>query len=202
LFWYGLLLAFAGKNSTTEAARLLVVDPLNPQSQAVPALHHFFQGRFSLAVDGCREWYERDQDNPMAALVLGDMLVRNGRIDEADAIFEQLALRLPQTLFGQLALFLRHGLRGNKAKALEAVGPTLTETARLDFQHSWDMATGYALIDERDQALEWLKNATHRGLINYPFLSQYDPLLKNIRQEARFTTLMEEVKTRWEQFEV
>jgi hypothetical protein len=39
-------------------------------------------------------------------------------------------------------------------------------------------------------------------LINYPFLSQYDPLLKNIRQEKRFQELMEEVRSRWERFEV
>jgi non-specific serine/threonine protein kinase len=103
---------------------------------------------------------------------------------------------------GQLALFLRHGLGGNKAEALQAVNPTLTEAARLDFQHSWDMATGYALIEEREEALEWLANATHRGFINYPFLSQYDPLLKNIRQEKRFKELMEEVRSQWERFEV
>ena len=58
------------------------------------------------------------------------------------------------------------------------------------------------LIDEREQALEWLENATHRGLINYPFLSQYDPLLKNIRQEKRFKELREEVRSQWERFEV
>ena len=50
--------------------------------------------------------------------------------------------------------------------------------------------------------LEWLENATHRGLINYPFLSQYDPLLENIRQEKRFKELMEEVRSRWERFEM
>ena len=64
------------------------------------------------------------------------------------------------------------------------------------------MATGYALIDERDQAIEWLTNATRQGLINYPFLSQHDPLLKNIRQEKRFTELMEEVRSQWERFDV
>jgi TolB-like protein len=33
LFWYGLVLAFAGKESTTEVARLLDVDPLTPQTR-------------------------------------------------------------------------------------------------------------------------------------------------------------------------
>jgi eukaryotic-like serine/threonine-protein kinase len=202
LFWYGLLLAFAGKESTMEVARLLDIDPLTPHNQAIPALHHLFQGRFSSAIGGCREWYERDQGNPMAALVLGDVLARTGRMDEADATFGQLATGFPQTMFGQLALFLRHGLGGNKAKALEAVSPLLVDPAHLDLQHSWDIATGYALIEEQDAALEWLENAIRRGFINYPFLSRYDPLLENIRQEKRFTELMEEVRSQWERFEV
>jgi non-specific serine/threonine protein kinase len=64
------------------------------------------------------------------------------------------------------------------------------------------MATGYALIEERDAALDWLENAICRGFINYPFLSRYDPLLVNIRQERRFTDLMEKVRSQWERFAV
>jgi serine/threonine protein kinase len=202
LFMHAALLSAAGKDSTAEAARLLDVDPLSPHNLLVPAWGHLVQGRFSLALAECRRWHERDQNSPLAALFLGDVLARSDGIDEAEAIFEQLAARLPQTMFGQLALFLGHGLRGDRAKALEAVSPTLTEAARWDLQYSWEMATGYALIDEREAALGWLENAIRRGLINYPFLSQYDPLLKNIRQEKRFQELMEEVRSRWERFEV
>jgi hypothetical protein len=41
-----------------------------------------------------------------------------------------------------------------------------------------------------------------RGMINYPFINEYDPLLKNIRSEKRFEILMNKVKERWESFEV
>jgi serine/threonine protein kinase len=202
LFMHAALLSAAGKDSTAEATRLLDVDPLSPHNLLVPAWGHLVHGRFSLALAECRRWHERDQNNPLAALFLGDVLARSGGMDEAGVIFEQLAARLPQTMFGQLALFLGHGLRGNKAKALDAVGPTLTEAARWDLQYSWEMATGYALIDEPEQALEWLEIATQRGLINYPFLAQYDPLLKNIRHEKRFKDLMEQVRSQWAEFEV
>ncbi len=77
----------------------------------------------------------------------------------------------------------------------------MTEWARWDFEASWEMATGYALIGETDDALEWLENAVQRGFINYPFLSQYDPLLENIRHERRFVALMEDVRSQWERFE-
>ena len=168
----------------------------------MPAWGHLVQGRFSLAVDECRRWHERDPESQLAALFLGDALARNGRVDDAGTTFERLAARFPQTMFGQIGLFLGHALRGNKAQALEAVSSTSAEAARWDLQYSWEMATGYALIGERDQAIDWLTNATRRGLINYPFLSQHDPLLKSLRQEKRFTDLMEQVRSQWERFEV
>ena len=85
---------------------------------------------------------------------------------------------------------------------MQAVTPSLTASVGRDLQYSWEMATGYALIKETDEALEWLENATRHGFINYPFLSQYDPLLEHLRQEQRFKALMEEVRSQWERFEV
>jgi non-specific serine/threonine protein kinase len=52
------------------------------------------------------------------------------------------------------------------------------------------------------EALDWLENAVHKGFINYPFISEHDPFLKNIRSEPRFKKLMERVKREWENFEV
>ncbi len=67
---------------------------------------------------------------------------------------------------------------------------------------SFDMAYGYALINEKEKAIDWLETATRIGFINYPFLSEYDPLLESLRQEKRFLTLMEDVRSSWERFEV
>jgi len=202
LFMHAALLSAAGKDSTAAAARLLDIDPLTPHNLVVPTWGHMFHGRFSLAEAECRRWLERDQNNPLAALCLGELLARIGSIDEARGVFDQLADRNPNTMFGQLAQFLSHTLRGNKADALAAVNSDLTEAARWDMQYSWEMASGYALIDERDKAIDWLETATHQGMICYPFLSQYDPLLENLRQEPRFKELMEDVRSQWERFEV
>lgn len=159
------------------------------------------RGQFSLAITGARRFYEADPDHPGAVLLCGSFLARNGDLDEAYVAFDRLA-RMHQTAISQLGLFFRHALAGNKTNASQAVTPALIKAARWDSQYSWEMATGYALIEETDEALEWLENATGRGFINYPFLSQYDPLLENLRQEKRFKALMEDVRSQWEQFEV
>ena len=205
LFWLALFYGVVGKGFAAEplSARLLSVDPLTPRNQMIPAWCHLMDGQLSRAVEGGRRWYEGEPDNPVGQFMYASFLARNSRPDEAYPVFEQLAARVPHTMFGQLALFLRHALEGNKTKALQAVTPILTEAARWDPQYSWEMATGYALIQEREEALEWLEHATRRrGFISYPFLAQYDPLLKNIRQEQRFKDLMEEVRSQWERFEV
>lgn len=64
------------------------------------------------------------------------------------------------------------------------------------------MAESYSLINEKDEAIDWLEHGVKSGFINYPFLMEYDLFLANIRSEERFKKLMEQVKHKWENFEV
>ena len=64
------------------------------------------------------------------------------------------------------------------------------------------MAGCFALIDEKEKAIDWLDNAMHRGFINYPFLVRLDPFLETLREEAAFDQLMDQIKQRCEAFEV
>ena len=60
----------------------------------------------------------------------------------------------------------------------------------------------YAMLDEKEKTLNWSENAVNLGFINYPYMSQHDPFLENIRGEERFKKLMERVNYEWENFEV
>jgi hypothetical protein len=44
----------------------------------------------------------------------------------------------------------------------------------------------YALAGPKKETLDWLPNAVDRGLINYAFIAQRDPLLKPLCGEPRF----------------
>jgi hypothetical protein len=63
------------------------------------------------------------------------------------------------------------------------------------------MAESYALIDEKNEAIDWVECAIKCGFINYPILVEYDPFLDNIRGEERFKKLMERAKYEWEHFD-
>jgi non-specific serine/threonine protein kinase len=55
-------------------------------------------------------------------------------------------------------------------------------------------------MDEKRESLKWLENAVDRGFFNYPLLNEQDILLKKIRNEKGFKTLMIKVKKEWESF--
>jgi hypothetical protein len=50
------------------------------------------------------------------------------------------------------------------------------EDLRRDCAYSLITADIYALLDEREQALDWLENAVNRGWTNYPDLKQHSSL--------------------------
>jgi hypothetical protein len=82
------------------------------------------------------------------------------------------------------------------------VNEEMKAVAARDITFSWLTAIGYAILQERKQALDWLEVAVNLGFINYPFLSELDPFLETIRGEERFRKLMEKVKRDWEKFEI
>ena len=74
--------------------------------------------------------------------------------------------------------------------------------AKKDFQYSLFVADAFAMINQKKESLNWIENSINNGNVNFPFINEYDPFLKNIRGEERFKKLMERVKYEWENFEV
>lgn len=84
----------------------------------------------------------------------------------------------------------------------ESLTPALVATAKRDCQYASILSAFYAMLGDKESALEWLENSVNRGFINYPYLSEYDPFLASLRSEPRFEKLMQRVKREWEEFEV
>ena len=117
-------------------------------------------------------------------------------------MFGELADEQPGTLFAGIGLSMKFAFEGKRAEALTRLNARSLQPSRRDFQYACWVAECYALIDERETALEWLERDVELGMINYPFLSEHDPLLANLRGEPRFQRLMVRVKEEWERFEV
>jgi len=204
LYWSALLLVFAGHGAAAgpRIARLIAVDPLSPQNAPLPDFGAFMDGDLSLGVRAGRVWHERDPGNPIAHWVFGSSLARNQQIAEAQAVFAELEASSDAGPFSGMAAVFRRALSGDREGTFAAVTPDLVLAARVDWQYSWEVASGYALVGAADEALDWLRNAVSRGFINYRFLSLHDPMLAGLRGDERFQTLMAEARTQHERLRV
>jgi len=64
----------------------------------------------------------------------------------------------------------------------------------MDHAWAWIFAEIYSMADLKDKAIHFIERAIRDIFINYPFFAKYDPLLENIRNDARFKILMDDLK--------
>ena len=204
LFWLTAVYAHVGKiyAAAPLVAKLLEMDPFNPINHSLPGWLLFFSGQFELALMPFEKMYQMFPDNPANRGLYAMILIYNNRLEQAFALIDRIVEDNPEHFFAHLGLFLKYALQKKKTEAHRSMTQELRLIAGRDITYSWFIAIGYAILDERKEALDWLENAVRWGFINYPLLSKYDPFLKNIRTEERFQKLLEKVKREWEEFEI
>ena len=182
--------------------RFKQVDPLDPWNYWLQGLFYFCDGRYELALEQYRQWYQSDSESPVTQFFYVWALAYNKQLNEAFSIIDQSAKATPDNVCTKFSLLLKYGLLKDKAKALKEITPDFQKTCKRDHQWSYIVAVMLALSDAKEESLDWLENAVNRGFINYPLLAEKDPFLENVRGEERFKKLMERVKYEWEHFEV
>jgi tetratricopeptide (TPR) repeat protein len=188
------------------AARPLIersqkADPLNPGNYVLEGTLQYSEGEFGPAASWIRKWYLAAPDNPVRIYVYAQMLAYNRAYDEAFPLIERNAKENPNNVVTKFGLLLKYGILKDREKAFKLMTPDFRKTCLRDLEWSYYVADAFALMDEKKEALDWLENAVNRGFISYPFISQHDTFLENIRGEERFKKLMERVKYEWEHFE-
>jgi len=182
--------------------KLLEIDPLTPLFQCFPGWIEYMNGNFESASGYMQKMYHMDPENPLYGILYANFLTRIQQFKTAYSVIDKYTKKASNTNLVLLGLFRKYSLLGYKKEALNIATPEFKDAMRWDEQFSWEMAANYSLINQKQEALDWLENAINRGFINYPFLEEYDPLLENIRGEGRFQKLMERVKQEWKSFEV
>jgi TolB-like protein/lipopolysaccharide biosynthesis regulator YciM len=149
-------------------------------------------------VDAARRIFNlTDPGNPARVYAAYYLAIANER-EEAIKVFDAEGAALAGTAYGSLSLFLSRALRGDAESAVKQVTPQLEQAAAWTEYLALFLADGYSLLGHHDAAIKWLQAAVAQGFINYPYLAKRDPLLVNLRSDARFAELMSEVKPRWE----
>ena len=183
--------------------KLLEIDPFTPISRMIKGNIDFFNGEFKSAIKSIYKGLQFEIQNSFYRFWYAVALACGRRTEEAILEFETIKKETPNTFWAhQLSDFFVNALKGNKIEALKSILDETKDMFRKDEMYPIWMAECYALIDEKEQAMNWLDHGIGWGFINYPFLNEYDPLFENIRGEPRFKKLMERVKHEWENFEV
>jgi len=204
LMQVGYFYLISGKISKAKpfVERLIEVSPLDSLTHYIAGWVEFAKGNFEDGLKYLKKMYMLDPDNLFWQIFYGHGLAYLNKIEEACRLFDSIVNESKVIWVSNLAEFYKFSLQHKKKNALQSVTEDLRNFAKGDEFFPLLMAEGYALIDEKIEAINWLEIGEKWGFINYPFLNEYDPLLENIRSEERFKRLMERVKYEWENFKV
>jgi len=184
------------------AARLVEIDPLNAMSLLMSAMVPLFAGRFKEALVPARRMFDLDPVTPVWRSNYVMALAYARQFDEAEALTEGLVAD-PDSDIGTWWMGLcRAAWREDRAEVLRLADGPYQQVAAWDAEVPWALASAHAAVGAKDEALHWLDRAIEQGMINYPFLSEYDWYMDSIRGEARFHQAMGRVKREWDRFEV
>lgn len=125
----------------------------------------------------------------------------NNEIEESINILNSIIKETPTLTFAKFALFFKSALQGDRESALKYATEELKhEAASVDY-FPINMAWGYALIGEKDEAVNWLNKSLDFGYAIYPLLLKFEIFHRVLKDHEGFQQYME-IKKRSEQFVV
>ena len=204
LLWLSVYLVFQGKEKQAQLIldRVYKIDPLNPIVKILPGNLYCHCGRLEAALETLKEVYHSDSTHFMAQFHYARALIYANRIAEALALIDNLGKKFKNNMMAQLFQLYKYALQGKKSELIQFQTQEFLTWVQRDWMYSIWLTEIFALIDENDKVLDWLSNAIDLGYINYPFLNESNPLLKNIRGEEEFQNLMKKIKPKWENFKL
>ena len=174
---------------------------LNPTSRRLRWMHGrmlLYTGRTAEATN--QVTFAQTMEHAKAKVYLGKFLYYEGRLDEAERVFES-ARRLKQDLkepaVSVLGSFL-FAARGERDRIDPAVFQTQPVEA-FDGDYAYWTAGVFALLGEKDRALLWLRRAVQLGNHNYPWFVR-DKNFDTLRGDAEYENILAGVRRSWEHY--
>ncbi|HZB45902.1 MAG TPA: tetratricopeptide repeat protein, partial [Pyrinomonadaceae bacterium] len=189
--WYAFTLAAMGRHdeAVAEIEQARELSPRSPVIATAVANVLFLARRFDEAIEQCGRALELDPGSVAAHVILRWSYEHSGLAEEALATFEQervFAGDTPTTRAKRAHVLAATG-RGEEAR--EILRGLLANRAEQRVT-AYELAVICSLLDERDQAFDFLAEAEREHAVGYTFV-RVDPHLDNLRSDARFAALLE-----------
>lgn len=172
--------------------RIGEIDPLGAFSQWPSFFQHWLTGDFEGAIEAVRRMSASSPDWPVYSAQIWILSTLARRHDEAALVEASLDDAEDDSIFVDLYRYLRSALAGRKDDARETA-KRIAGPARVDLQYSMQIAEGYALLGENDEAIDWLTNAVDRGFLAWEYLARHDWFFDGLRDDQRFVALLDRV---------
>lgn len=190
---YGWYLIALGRFDEAQAQmkKALGADPLNDFGLWGLGDSFYFARQYEQAVEQYRRAIGVEPKSHWTRLMLGWAYVQQGKFSEAVAELNQ-AYRLndrPQVL---AALGHAYAVSGQRTEAQKVIGE-LQETAKRRYVSPYDVATIYAGLGEKEQALAWLEKASEDRSGWLALWLKVDPKFDGLRADERFRDLLRRI---------
>jgi TolB-like protein/Tfp pilus assembly protein PilF len=178
------------EQAIAEAKRAMQLDPFSRFTYGDLSWALLMARRYDQALLASQTLVERQPDFGYAHGVLGLSYAENGRYTEA-VTEAQSATRLDDSPFLLALLVQMHALARSRSEALKGL-QELEQLAKKRYVCSYEVATAYVLLGEKDQAFRWFDKALEDRSDCMVALA-VDPRLDSLRSDPRFQDLQRRV---------
>ena len=196
LLWYPLTIAFIGKNEEAFSLleKLITLDPLVSLNHIVMAKVQMFTGKIGASLESFQRGIELNPLDPFRFLY-AYTLAYNDQHKEVDHQVDILVRNSPSDTFSiNLVKILQFALKNDEEGLKSILIPSFVTKCMQDAELAWLIADCYALLDNKNEALNWLEQAVDRGFLNHQFFCNYDPFIEPLKKEKRFDEIMDKAK--------
>jgi serine/threonine protein kinase/Tfp pilus assembly protein PilF len=178
------------EQAIAEARRAVQLDPFSRFTYGDLSWVLLAARRYDQALLESQTAVERQPDFGYARAILGLSYAENGR--HAEAVTEaRSATRLDDSPLILALLVQVHALARNRSEAMKVL-QELEQLTRKRYVCSYEVATAYLLLREKDQAFRWLDKAVEERSDCMVALA-VDPRLDSLRSDPRFQDLQRRV---------
>ncbi len=187
--FYGWYLIAMGRSSEglLELKRAQQLDPLSLEISFAVGMGLYFTRQYDQAIEQNRKLVDMDPTYWVAHYSLGWAYLQEGQSREAIAEFHK-ARQFSEIGMALVALGHAYAVSGNRSEALKLLAE-LKEQSKHRFVSPLDVATLYAGLGDKEQALSWLEKAYDERSFNLVSI-KVEPFLDSLRSEPRFQAIV------------
>lgn len=160
---------------------------------------YIVQKKFNRADSLLQSFLKKNPDNARALYCLGELNLFSGKPDESKKYF-QMTVDITSLQYGPAVEYGYFLWKAGKEKEASEIFSLLIEENEMEIKsgmenhnYPYELARVYSIEGNVDKAIANLKLAISYGW-KYYLYTEADPLMENIRNDSRFTRLMNEIK--------